>query len=179
MKFKKMMMRYDRDERYKIIRALKEWVLLQNPPSYEFANWLENLLHANLNETNSGFKEHFVWYECGNHSSLPAFQQIVKSKLAVPKALPVKAEAAIVVRKTIPKKIKEAVWEAQFGDSLNGECFCCRKTLRIMDAWHAGHIVASCMGGTDTPDNLRAVCIECNLAMGSENMNDFKKRCYP
>ena len=34
-------------------------------------------------------------------------------------------------------------------------------------------------GGKDIASNLHPTCGSCNLSMGTENMNDFKARCYP
>jgi 5-methylcytosine-specific restriction endonuclease McrA len=82
-------------------------------------------------------------------------------------------------RKAIPKKIRGEAWKIQFGDSTKGSCFCCKKDLDVFDDWHAGHIVSHSNNGTDTANNLRPVCGSCNLSMGTENMDDFKKRCYP
>lgn len=81
-------------------------------------------------------------------------------------------------RRAIPKKIRGLTWKEHFGDSMRGACFCCKKTLEALDEWHAGHIVSHANGGKDTVVNLRPVCISCNLSMGTENMDDFKARCY-
>jgi hypothetical protein len=41
--------------------------------------------------------------------------------------------------------------------------------------WHAGHVVAESKGGGPTNvQNLRPVCISCNMSMGSKNMMEFK-----
>ena len=61
---------------------------------------------------------------------------------------------------------------------MSGSCFCCKKILEALDDWHAGHIIAHANGGRDNVENLRPVCISCNLSMGTENMDDFKRRCY-
>jgi 5-methylcytosine-specific restriction endonuclease McrA len=86
---------------------------------------------------------------------------------------------ATPTRKTIPKKTREAVWKKDCGDSTTGKCFCCSDTVTALGSWHAGHIIAQANGGPDTAENLRVVCRACNLAMGTENMDAFKARCYP
>jgi 5-methylcytosine-specific restriction endonuclease McrA len=83
------------------------------------------------------------------------------------------------VSKTIPKKTREAVWKRDCGENMTGTCFCCSQSVTALGTWHAGHIIASANGGSDTVDNLRVVCSPCNLAMGTENMDAFKTRCYP
>ena len=94
-------------------------------------------------------------------------------------ALMEKHKVATAPRKAIPKKIRGEAWKAQFGSSTEGSCFCCRKVLDIFEDWHAGHIVPSALGGSDTAANLRPVCGSCNLSMGTEHMDTFKARCYP
>jgi 5-methylcytosine-specific restriction endonuclease McrA len=86
---------------------------------------------------------------------------------------------ATPTRKTIPKKTREAVWKKDCGESMTGTCFCCSEALSALGTWHAGHIIAQSNGGPDTAENLRVVCRACNLAMGTENMDAFKARCYP
>jgi superfamily II DNA/RNA helicase len=81
-------------------------------------------------------------------------------------------------RRPIPKKIRGLVWKEHFGESMMGACFCCKQKLEALDDWHAGHIVSHANGGKDGVANLRPVCISCNLSMGTENMDEFKERCY-
>ena len=66
-----------------------------------------------------------------------------------------------------------------FGDSMKGQYYCCKKELDAFDTWHTGHIIAVCNGGKDIATNLGPTCGSCNLSMGTENMDDFKARCYP
>jgi len=80
------------------------------------------------------------------------------------------------VRKSIPKPIKAQVWRNTYGKVLDAHCEICRQNTISAFRFHCGHIIAIKKGGTDTIDNLRAICEMCNLAMGTENMNDFKKR---
>jgi len=82
-------------------------------------------------------------------------------------------------RKAIPRKIRGEAWKLQFGNSVKGSCYCCKKEFDVFDDWHAGHIVSSSNGGPDTANNLRPVCGSCNLSMGTYNMDDFKARYYP
>lgn len=81
-------------------------------------------------------------------------------------------------RKAIPKKIRGVAWTNHFGNSNTGSCFCCKDPLNGFGDWHAGHIVSHANGGSDTAPNLRPVCGSCNKSMGTENMDDFKARCY-
>lgn len=81
-------------------------------------------------------------------------------------------------RKNIPKAIRDAVWAAAFGDALIGNCFCCKKVIDI-ELWDCAHIVAHKKGGKDEKKNLLPACRGCNRSMGTENLMDFKARCYP
>lgn len=91
-------------------------------------------------------------------------------KIRVPAADP-------TAKKTIPKKIRGAVWRKMFGTEIEGKCYCCSDKITV-DNWHQGHIVSRACGGNDVEANLRPVCASCNLSMGVENMEEFKARCY-
>jgi len=78
------------------------------------------------------------------------------------------------VRKSIPKKVREAVWKKRNGDSFVGKCFCCDCDLRFED-FEVGHVVSVAEGGDDNIDNLEPVCRSCNRSMSKKNMLKFKK----
>ncbi len=184
-KFKRALCANDRDARYRILESLRDWMMKQiphDPGATACATSLSEAHAVNSWASNKEFKEHYFWFAFQNHDKCVSFQEIVKAKLAVPKtniAAAISAPAATQGRKTIPKKIRGEAWKTQFGDSTQGACYCCRKTLDIFDDWHAGHIVSHVNGGSDTAVNLRPVCGSCNLSMGTENMDAFKARCYP
>jgi hypothetical protein len=191
-KFKKMICNHNRDDRHKILGLIKDWLMKQtsvDPGAYACYNSIQQACMENQNlcsngksekENNKAFKEHWLWNDMSNHDSCISFQEIVKAK-----GVPIKNIAVAIKdansgpRKAIPKKIRGEAWKIQFCDSTKGSCFCCKKELDVFDDWHAGHIVSHSNNGTDTADNLRPVCGSCNFAMGTENMDAFKKRCYP
>jgi ankyrin repeat protein len=77
-------------------------------------------------------------------------------------------------RKKIPKRIRTLVWNKYVGeDTPRAKCFCCRDTTISFSAFDCGHVIAESKGGDLTINNLRPVCHECNLAMGTRSMNDF------
>jgi DNA repair exonuclease SbcCD ATPase subunit len=79
-------------------------------------------------------------------------------------------------KKAIPKKIKELVWNNHIGhDIANSMCTCCEKTPIKNTEFHCGHVLAEANGGTLEITNLRPICAGCNLSMGTQNMDDFKK----
>ena len=93
--------------------------------------------------------------------------------------IPKRSQEPLRKRKAIPRKIRGEAWKLQFGNSVKGSCYCCKKEFDVFDDWHAGHIVSSSNGGPDTANNLRPVCGSCNLSMGTSNMDAFKARYYP
>lgn len=76
-------------------------------------------------------------------------------------------------RKTIPKNIKNNVWDKYIGiDKGIGQCYCCKKEI---DSKHfeCGHIIAHANGGATTVENMRPLCSVCNKSIGKQNMNEF------
>jgi len=80
-------------------------------------------------------------------------------------------------RKQIPQSVKNELWMNHFGDRFHGKCFVCKKHIR-KDQFEVGHVISVQAGGSDTLDNLRPICITCNRSMGTENLDDFKKRYH-
>ena len=81
-----------------------------------------------------------------------------------------------VLKKTIPKTLKNNVWDLYIGKEKGiGECFTCHKEI---DSKHfeCGHVIADSDGGDITIENLRPVCSLCNKSMGTMNMNIFKDK---
>jgi 5-methylcytosine-specific restriction endonuclease McrA len=81
-------------------------------------------------------------------------------------------------KKTIPKIVKDLCWSKWIGDDIaKHTCLCCGTNEIKMNSFHCGHVVAESNGGPTTVDNLKPICATCNLSMGSENMDTFKRRC--
>ena len=81
-------------------------------------------------------------------------------------------------KKRIPKVVKDHSWNKWIGDNIAcSKCLCCNINEIKMNNFHCGHIVAEVNGGTNSIENLKPICSACNLSMGSENLEDFKKRC--
>lgn len=180
--FKKMFVRHTELDRANILNTLSMWVnqVQTDPKTSQFSNFLQQL-QGLIYLPKKSLEIHHVWMLANSLNDCVSFQEVVKNKLAIPKKNIDKViqQKTAPPRKTIPKKIRETIWKRDCGDSVSGKCFCCSQSVSVLGEWHAGHIVAQCNGGADTSDNLRVVCIACNLAMGTENMDDFKRRCYP
>ena len=83
-------------------------------------------------------------------------------------------------KKTIPKSVKENVWNKYIGESIGkSKCLCCKSNDIKQLSFEAGHVIPECKGGLCTVENLRPICKSCNGSMGSINMNDFMKQYYP
>ena len=81
----------------------------------------------------------------------------------------------IAKRQKIPVFIREKVWEKRCGNLMSGECFVCHREIKYGGNFHCGHIIAVKDGGTNVVDNLEPICAQCNLDMGTMNLNDYKK----
>jgi 5-methylcytosine-specific restriction endonuclease McrA len=80
-------------------------------------------------------------------------------------------------RKTIPKSVRAVVWRRDSKNN-NANCFACDVALTSFTV-HYGHVKPVRDGGEATADNLRLLCADCNLSMGSEEMYDFIRRHFP
>lgn len=77
-------------------------------------------------------------------------------------------------KEPIPAAIKTLVWNKWNGEKeAEAGCYCCRVTSISMRHFHCGHVISEKHGGGVTIDNLRPICANCNLSMGSMNMMDF------
>ena len=84
------------------------------------------------------------------------------------------------VKKTRKKKISAAlrrsVWEDNVGKYYSGYCTCCKRTeINVFD-FQCGHVIAECEGGPTTLDNLKPICVLCNMSSGKEQMFEFAMR---
>ena len=80
-------------------------------------------------------------------------------------------------KKKIPKALKDACWKTYIGISIaQTDCpmkFCGNKISQM--SFDVGHVIAEARGGKTEISNLRPICHDCNISMGTENMEDFKK----
>ena len=82
-------------------------------------------------------------------------------------------------RKTIPKAVKDKVWDICIGKEKGvSKCYCCSSDIDSKK-FDCGHIVSVANGGSDTIDNLKPICATCNKSMGTENLEEFKKKYFP
>ena len=78
----------------------------------------------------------------------------------------------------IPKILKDLCWYTWVGKTVASHtCLCCERMEIRMNSFECGHVLAEAKGGQLSVDNLRPICGGCNRSMGSENLEDFKRRC--
>lgn len=88
-------------------------------------------------------------------------------------------EKAAIVRKrpTCPKSLKEALWRQYFGEEYHGECYVCHAKIALTN-FEVGHNEPFKEGGEWTISNLRPLCRTCNRSMGTETVENFKKKHF-
>lgn len=81
-------------------------------------------------------------------------------------------------RKTIPKALKNKVWDETFGASKGtAPCFVCETEIDSKN-FECGHVVSEKEGGKTVLENLKPICGICNKSMGTLNLNDFKSEFF-
>ena len=74
----------------------------------------------------------------------------------------------------ISAALRSTVWQIQFPEKLNGNCYCCKRNISY-DYFECGHILPESKGGETVVNNLRPICGACNKSMGTMHMDDFIK----
>ena len=117
-----------------------------------------------------------------NEPSIPVVSSKVGKVVKEPKEPKVAKEPkeggeVRVKKQSIPKKVKDDVWNTYIGEGIaKHKCLCCKMTTIDKAKFDCGHVVSEKNGGTLSIRNLRPVCNGCNLSMGSEDMIDYVKK---
>ena len=94
--------------------------------------------------------------------------------------LDIKSTINIPIITTMPKILKQQVWNKRYGEHAGiGYCFCCRHTIIRQDDFQAGHVTARSKGGTTTIDNLEPICARCNNDMKTMNLYEYQAKFHP
>ncbi|MFA5412241.1 MAG: HNH endonuclease signature motif containing protein [Candidatus Micrarchaeia archaeon] len=80
-------------------------------------------------------------------------------------------------RRPIDKNVRSVVWRKYNGNSLDGKCYVCKRTI-TNDHFEIGHNKARAKGGTDNVSNLRPICGPCNRAMGKMSIEKYKAKYF-
>lgn len=83
-------------------------------------------------------------------------------------------ETITLPKSNLTKRHYQFVWNRDVGNSKSGKCYVCRRTITD-DNFECGHVISVSNKGNNHVGNLRAVCLPCNRAMGTQNLEDFKK----
>lgn len=84
-----------------------------------------------------------------------------------------------MVRKTLPKTLRNKVWDTYIGKEKGiGACFVCGRELDSK-YFECGHVTSVKDGGDNTLQNLRPICSLCNKSMGTMDLYEFKKIMFP
>ena len=82
-------------------------------------------------------------------------------------------------KKTIPASIKKQSWDKYIGKELGtAKCYCCKYNIISKNDFHAGHYISEKNGGEVKVENIRPICADCNLSMGSTNMDVFMEKYH-
>jgi hypothetical protein len=80
-------------------------------------------------------------------------------------------------KKTIPKILKQLVWNKYIGKEYGSfRCLCCNHNEIYQYSFHCGHFKSEYNGGETILENLRPICADCNLSMGKKNMDEFMQQ---
>jgi 5-methylcytosine-specific restriction endonuclease McrA len=80
-------------------------------------------------------------------------------------------------RKNIPQSVRNSLWMKSYNDNINGNCYVCDCKITI-HTFHAGHKISIKKGGTNNINNLEILCPSCNLSMGVQDLEEFKKTYF-
>ena len=84
------------------------------------------------------------------------------------------------IKKNITPKTRLTVWKKYYEDNECIDCpfnkyGCTNKINRYKNGFHCGHIISEFNGGKTIIENLRPVCFNCNIMMGTTNWTDYEK----
>ena len=72
-------------------------------------------------------------------------------------------------RKQIPKAIREQVWIQNFGNVFDHKCYIpwCENKINVF-TYQVGHNIPVSKGGNNKLNNLKPICMNCNLSMSNK-----------
>lgn len=81
-------------------------------------------------------------------------------------------------REKIPQSIRYQVWDKYISPKkIEGKCYCCGLAINNRD-FEVGHNKAVAKGGKNHISNLRPVCKHCNRSMGTQSIEQYKRKYY-
>jgi len=84
-----------------------------------------------------------------------------------------------IPKKLIHESLKTGVWNRYIGaEKGSAPCTVCKQTQITQREFDTGHVIAEINGGATHIENLRPICRKCNLSMGAQNMEVFRKKYF-
>ena len=80
------------------------------------------------------------------------------------------------IKEKIPKCVRNSVLRLYFKNKITGLCQSCKIEKISYASFHSGHIKSEKLGGSTSLENLRPVCMMCNLSMGQMDIIEFIKK---
>ena len=122
--------------------------------------------------------EYKFYFITNLYSDFTDMSEVISSTQSTPSVSSTPSTSSGRKRKTIPKGIRDSVWERDSGRNYDGICFCCTKSVSC-NKWECGHIISDADGGLPIMENLKVLCQSCNRSMGRMNLYEYKDIYYP
>ena len=151
---------------------------------YDLLNMIENINEEikEMKELNGYNSKYYINAKDNDILKKVGFYLCLKNIKWVDKLFVMNSEYIIETinykKKNIPKSLKIQVKDRDIGkNEYMGKCFVCSSVIN-RDNCHIGHIIPEYKGGETKIDNLKAICISCNLSMGTNNLFEFKDKYF-
>jgi 5-methylcytosine-specific restriction endonuclease McrA len=83
-------------------------------------------------------------------------------------------------KKSIPKAVKDIVWDKYIGkENASEKCYCCGYWDIHVRQFECGHVKPESKGGGNNPENLRPICRKCNSSMHDKDMIEYAHKFHP
>ena len=129
----------------------------------------------------NGLKKHLINRKCKEYN-LNICDKI-KNKYSIKNKNPIKNEINKpnknnkYSKQYIPHILKRLVWNFWVGEDIGTtKCLCCNLTKISQMSFVCGHVIAEINGGELIQENLKPICVSCNLSIGTKNMDEFIKK---
>jgi 5-methylcytosine-specific restriction endonuclease McrA len=102
----------------------------------------------------------------------------IKNEIVIPNEKKKKTKKK---KKQIPKAIREQVWLEYVGKKFETKCkvYWCKNKINCFN-FDCGHNLPESKGGTLAINNLRPICRNCNLSMGSQyTIDEWNEKFRP
>ena len=121
-------------------------------------------------------KDSQIWY-CGLYSLEDIID--IAADMTINNRIPSDMNFHQNKKKTPTRHLRLGVWKKRNdGNSKTGKCFVCNSKIDFFD-FHCAHIVPKIrIGGVLELHNLEPCCPSCNIAMGTQNLLEFKRENY-